>query len=147
MPSTEIDEIFASKSKLLQDEIILAPTHKRKAKATPGFSADTGISRKKRKKRHRSTTDEDASSKSSLPEDVTSLKRKCSEPETIIDFSASIGLTRKRKNGAGQKEPSSRKADKKPTHQDGFEKFRDSRGQGPRMSTIQACGTLTKATP
>jgi hypothetical protein len=138
MPSTEIDAIFASKTKPPPVETASSSKLKGKAKATLGSSASTDLSGKKRKKKKKTADiDDNDPSEPSLQEGVPSVKRKRVEPETIIDPSLSVQAKRKKTTSVlGMETAPGRTVKRKTTEHDDVDKFRDSRGTGPRTYTI-----------
>ncbi|KAI3622193.1 hypothetical protein WG66_015466 [Moniliophthora roreri] len=108
MASSEIDDIFASKGK---------------AKAVPppstsfGASSSKSKSEKKRKRKHEAST---------TPASSTA--------ETIVDPSAQFSNAKRQKIDKKTKESKS-KSDKLDAVREDEEKFKDSRGTGPRRKT------------
>lgn len=144
MPGTEIDAIFALKA--VPSPVEMASSSKLKGKARAaldGSEGNTGLSgkkRKKKKKKEKVTEKEDnAPSEPLLQEDVSFVKRKRVEPETVVDSSASISIqaTKRRKTASVlSAEGTTRMAKKKATDHDDVDRFRDSRGTGPRACNI-----------
>lgn len=144
MPGTEIDAIFAFKAVPSPVEMASSSKLKGKARVALDGSEGTGLSGKKRKKKKKEkekvTEKEDNDpSEPLLQEDVSFVKRKRVEPETVVDPSASISIqaTKRRKTASVlSAEGTTRMAKKKAPDHDDVDKFRDSRGTGPRACNI-----------
>jgi hypothetical protein len=110
----EIDDIFASKGKL---------------EPIPSSStAPSPVVKKKKKKRQKQKQRQE-------PTDIVDTKpaKKRPVPETVVDPSTSIPPTKRLKGGADEMVRSFKST--KGTERDDEERFKDSRGSGPRLYT------------
>ncbi|KAI0662683.1 hypothetical protein C8Q70DRAFT_960483 [Cubamyces menziesii] len=130
MPVSEIDEIFASKGKA-------SPAAKPAASSSSTQPPDKKKKKKKKKdksaKRKRDDADADPESEAAAPSKP--VKRKV--PETVFDPSAALPSAKESKTRKGDKSAVSAAAKPKKPKLDREEeqRFKDSRGTGPRRKT------------
>ncbi|OSD03540.1 DUF1764-domain-containing protein [Trametes coccinea BRFM310] len=130
MPASEIDEIFASKGK---------PSSLAALNASASSSSqppEKKSKKKKKEKRKRDDADTPAEGKEDEPAPPNTKPVKRKVPETVFDPSASLpsakeAKTRKADKSAGA--PPKAKKPKKDREEE--ERFKDSRGTGPRRTT------------
>jgi hypothetical protein len=112
MPKSEIDDIFASKGK---------------AKATQPVASSSTASGRKKKKDKKKKRDLEAAKIDNEP-----MTKKRPAPETVVDPSIQIPSAKRAKVASTtSKKPS--KPSKQDSSKDDEDRFKDSRGNGPRM--------------
>lgn len=132
MPKSEIDDIFASKGK---------------AKPGPSIASTSTASpppeKKKKKKDKKRQREEDVAPVAAAPEAKVARK---AVPETIVDPSLGIASTassakqlRSARTAEGAPKVKKAKTSKADAGREDEERFKDSRGTGPRESRRHAC--------
>ncbi|KAJ3750205.1 hypothetical protein DFH05DRAFT_1518364 [Lentinula detonsa] len=114
MVKSEIDDIFASKGKIQPSPV------------TVTSNSSTAKSTKKDKKRKRKERDD---------KDSTAVEKPKKVPETIIDPSASMPSAKRVKSSKSSENAGDGKETKSGKAKKEGEKFKDSRGTGPRRKT------------
>ncbi|KAI8995523.1 hypothetical protein BD414DRAFT_243982 [Trametes punicea] len=134
MPASEIDEIFASKRN---------PSSAAAPAASSSVTSSQDLEKKKKKKkkdtsakRKRDDEHPDADANTNAHADLASRPLKRNVPETVFDPSAALPSVKESKTRKADKAPSTVPKPKKP-HKDREEeeRFKDSRGTGPRRRT------------
>ncbi|KAI0762873.1 hypothetical protein C8Q74DRAFT_184607 [Fomes fomentarius] len=139
MPPSEIDAIFASKGKGKGKAFVssppnpplspLLPDKKKKKKKQKEKEQDNGKEKEKSTKRKHDDDNDDAEAAPSKP-----TKRHV--PETVFDTSTALPLAKKSRFAKPEKMVSSVAKVKKPKKdREEEERFKDSRGTGPRRRT------------
>ncbi|KAG1773176.1 DUF1764-domain-containing protein [Suillus occidentalis] len=117
MTTSEIDDIFAAKGKVKAIELAPLPSAKKE--------------KKKKKKKDRSSTN-DETKEISRSSESKSLKKRL--PETVVDPSLKSSSTSKRPK-LDTPVPSQREKVYHETRKEDEDRFKDSRGSGPRRKT------------
>ncbi len=135
MPPSEIDAIFASKGKA---SLSSPPNHPLPSSPLP----DKKKKKKKKKEKEQHKAKETSTKRKRDDDDdgaeaTPSKTAKRHVPETVFDTSASLPLPKKTKYAKPDKIVSSVTKVKKPKKdREEEERFKDSRGTGPRMSPV-----------
>ncbi|KAH9898545.1 hypothetical protein C8Q73DRAFT_685183 [Cubamyces lactineus] len=129
MPASEIDEIFASKGKAFSAALPAASS------SSPSQPADKKKKKKKDKSAKRKRDDADAgvdAEEAAAPSKP--VKRKV--PETVFDPSAALPSAKESKTRKADKSaPAAAKLKKPKLDREEEQRFKDSRGTGPRRKT------------